>query len=477
MFQQTFAIIRNTFLESIRQPVMLVILLAASLAIPISNPLSGFTMSNDQRMLIDLGLATVFLCGMLMAAFIATNVLGREIENRTALTVISKPLSRPLFVIGKYLGVAGAMALGTVYMAFVFMLTEQHRVLQTVRDPYHMPVLAFSAAALFIGLAVAVWCNFFYGKVFSSTFICITTPLAGLAYLFSMMYRHDFTPQPISQGFHPQLWLALAALLIAILMLTAIAIAASTRLSQVMTLLVTIAFFLTGMLSDWFFGRPLSQFQQDWTHRVQALSDRELAPHLEQINPDALRRWVNELFLEKARRQHTVDLCKAQMEVFKYPERLKLVSAADRKAQIEALDQKLRREAAEAYQRYQAQADQMTRLVHMPITRDQVMYELDWPQTIQRKNGECETITSKKTFVYPPLRDALIDGRERLANAAYRAAYSIVPNFQVLLLSDAITQDHLIPVSYIATAALYGLTLIIAALALATILFQRREVG
>ena len=65
------------------------------------NLLAGFTMEDDQRMMIDLGLSTILLCGTLLAAFIATNVLNREIQNRTVLTVISKPVSRPVFVLGK----------------------------------------------------------------------------------------------------------------------------------------------------------------------------------------------------------------------------------------------------------------------------------------------------------------------------------------------------------------------------------------
>ena len=92
MFQQLLAITRNTFFESIRQPIMLVVLVAATVLIVLSNPLSAFTMDENQRMLVDIGLATVFLAGAVLAAFIATNVLGREIENKTALTVISKPV-------------------------------------------------------------------------------------------------------------------------------------------------------------------------------------------------------------------------------------------------------------------------------------------------------------------------------------------------------------------------------------------------
>ena len=95
MLSQIFAIARNTFYESLRQPVTLVVVVAAALLLVMSNPLAAFTMGEDQRMLIDLGLATIFLAGAVLASFLATNVLGREIANRTALTVISKPVSRP----------------------------------------------------------------------------------------------------------------------------------------------------------------------------------------------------------------------------------------------------------------------------------------------------------------------------------------------------------------------------------------------
>lgn len=379
MFQQTFAIIRNTFFESIRQPIMLVVLGAATILIILSNPLSAFTMVDDQRMLIDIGLATVFLCGALLSAFIATNVLGREIENRTALTVISKPVNRPVFVMGKYIGVSAALTVGTLYMCFVFLLVEQHTVLQTVRDPVHVPVVAFGLGAGILGVGTGIWCNYFYGKVFTSTVICVTTPLAALAYIFSMMFKSNFTPQSIAVGFKPQLWLAIVGVLVAILILSAIAIAASTRLGQVMTLCITIGVFLMGMLSDWFFGQHLTKMQDGW---------------------------------------------------------LQEASAAGR-----------------------------TRIVERV-------------QTVRFTNGEVDTIPNKVEV--PDDETSLWDFAtrgEKIEFALTRAAYSIVPNFQVLWLSDAVTQKHVIPVGYIATTTLYGACHIFAALSVAVLLFQRREVG
>jgi len=277
MLGQTLAIIRNTFFESIRQPIMLVILVSATLGVIFSNLLAGFTMEDDQRMMVDLGLSTVFLCGALLAAFIATNVLNREIENRTVLTVLAKPVSRPLFVVGKFLGVAGALAVATIYMGCVFLLVEMHGVLQTVRDPIHQPVLVFGIGAGVLGLAVGVWCNYFYGTVFSSTVIAVTTPLAALAYVLCLMFDHDFSLQPIGTSFNGQLLVALTAVTMAVLVLTAIAIAASTRLGQVMTLCVTLGVFLMGMLSDWFFGRQIARVNSLWLERASTLGLTEMA--------------------------------------------------------------------------------------------------------------------------------------------------------------------------------------------------------
>ena len=161
---QIIAVARNTFFESVRQPVTLVVILAASLLLVLSNPLAAFTMDDDQRMLIDIGLATVFLAGAILAAFIATSVLGREIGNRTALTVVSKPIGRPTFLIGKFIGATMALLLAVTILTLVFMLVEMHTVLQTVRDPIHVPVIIFGVGAALISVAVAVWCNFFYKR-------------------------------------------------------------------------------------------------------------------------------------------------------------------------------------------------------------------------------------------------------------------------------------------------------------------------
>lgn len=107
-----FSIARNAFLEAIRQPVFIVLVLVGLLAMVCNVNLAAFTMGEDEKLLVDLGLSTLLIVGLLLAAFTASSVLSREIENKTVLTVVSKPVTRAAVIVGKYLGVAGALAVG-----------------------------------------------------------------------------------------------------------------------------------------------------------------------------------------------------------------------------------------------------------------------------------------------------------------------------------------------------------------------------
>lgn len=255
---QFLAIARNTFLESIRQPIVLVVAGAATLLIILCNPFSAWTMRDDDRMFIDLGLATVFLASAILSAFIATSVLAREIDNRTVLTVVSKPVARPMFILGKFVGASLTMMLAVLYLGLVFMLVEMHGVLETVRDPYHGPVITFGVLAIVVAVAAGAWMNFFYGKNFSAWTVGLGVPLLAAAYFLALLWDADWNQVPLSRQFKPDMWKAVFLLGLGMLVLNAVAIAASTRLGQVLTLAVVVGVFLLGLLSDWMLGSSLA---------------------------------------------------------------------------------------------------------------------------------------------------------------------------------------------------------------------------
>ena len=174
MFRQLLTISRNTFTESIRQPIFTVLTLVAALALILGPSLSAYSMETgegDKKILVDMGLSTLFITGMLLAAFSATGVLSREIEERTVLTVVSKPVNRPIFVLGKFLGVAGAILLAYWVLSLLFMGTYRHGVMSTARDDFDVPVILFNLLAGLVALGVAAGGNYLYRWVFTSTFI------------------------------------------------------------------------------------------------------------------------------------------------------------------------------------------------------------------------------------------------------------------------------------------------------------------
>ncbi len=258
LLEQLLAIARNTFLESIRQPVVLVVCVAATILIVLTNPFSAWTMQDDQRMFVDIGLSTVFLATAVLAAFLATNVLSREIENRTVLTVVSKPVPRPVFIVGKWVGVSMSMLLSLVILSLVFALVEVHGTLQTARDPLHIPVILFGGAAVIASVCAGAWMNYFYGRSFSAWTLSLAVPLLGLSYLMSLFFDAEWNSVELSKQFEPEIWKALLLMSFATLVLNAVAIAASTRLGQVLTLTVVVAVFVLGLLSDWMLGHTVS---------------------------------------------------------------------------------------------------------------------------------------------------------------------------------------------------------------------------
>ncbi len=261
-FEQLLAILRNTFSECVRQPISLVILVISTLLVLLSNPLSAFTMSDDQRMYVDIGLSTVFMCGAILASFLATAVVDREITNRTVLMVVSKPVPRATFVLGKYLGVTLALFAITAVPATSFLLVEVHGVMQTAATPIRWPVVVFGLLAVATTIGTATWCNIFYGKSFAALTSLIGGPLLIVAYILCLFFDWDWSTISATKEFRGDLVVSILLMFLSLTVIAAIAVALSTRLGQVMTIGISLGILVLGLLSDWIFARRILALEQ-----------------------------------------------------------------------------------------------------------------------------------------------------------------------------------------------------------------------
>ena len=201
MVQRFLALANNTFVETVRQPIYAVLLLATAAMLVLNVSLAGFTLEDDDKLLLDLGLSTLMLSGLFLSAFSATGVLTREIENKTVLTVISKPVGRPLFILGKFAGLVAALMLAFYLSFLVFILAQRHGVLQNTTDPWDAPVLTLGVGSLVLSGIIASFSNYFYGKDFPTGFLTVFAPMLTLAALVVAKFDEHWEVIPFGSNF------------------------------------------------------------------------------------------------------------------------------------------------------------------------------------------------------------------------------------------------------------------------------------
>lgn len=102
---QAGVIARATRKEAVRQPVFLLLMLLSIVLILVFTVLPFFTLGEDVKMMKECGLATILFSGVMLAVWTASTSIAAEIEGKTAMTLLSKPINRRQFIVGKYVGI------------------------------------------------------------------------------------------------------------------------------------------------------------------------------------------------------------------------------------------------------------------------------------------------------------------------------------------------------------------------------------
>lgn len=248
------AIITNTFTETLRQPVCAVVIGATVLLLAMTPSLTMFSLTDDNQLLQDVGISTLMVAGLLLAVFASTTVVTEEIENKTALTVISKTVSRSAFVIGKFIGVAAAVFLGQFLLSLVLLMVARHGVLTGIQDESDSVVTTLAIAATVLTLIVALAGSYFYQWRFSSTSILLGTLFATAAVVLLVFIDPEWHYNPAENNMPWDLLAPIALAVLATGILTAIAVAASTRFNLVMTLIFCATVFVLGNMVQYWLG-------------------------------------------------------------------------------------------------------------------------------------------------------------------------------------------------------------------------------
>ena len=172
----------HTFKESVREKVLYNLVAFALLLIGAAILFGSISVGVEQIILITLGLTSISVFGLLIAIFIGIGLVSKEIERRTIYNILSKPVSRVEFILGKYLGLLLTLFVNTAIMTggFYVALFYQKRALA-------LDDLTFLGAVYFILLQLAIVVGI------AVVFSCISTPVLSAVYTFCLYVIGNFS--------------------------------------------------------------------------------------------------------------------------------------------------------------------------------------------------------------------------------------------------------------------------------------------
>jgi Cu-processing system permease protein len=119
---RVYAIALNTYREAVRDRVLVGVLGFACAVLTFTLAIAELSLHHEERVLFDVGLATISLFSVLMAVFLGSSLLYKEIERKTLYVILPKPLGRGEFLVGKYFGIVLTSAVFVAIMGALELL-------------------------------------------------------------------------------------------------------------------------------------------------------------------------------------------------------------------------------------------------------------------------------------------------------------------------------------------------------------------
>src|SRR5260370_5686538 len=115
-WQRVAAIASNAFREAVRDRVLYNLVVFALLLIAGAIFLGELSAGQEAKIIVDLGLSAILLFGVFIAIFVGVGLVYKEIERRTLYAILSKPVGRGEFLLGKYLGLCLTLLANVIVM-------------------------------------------------------------------------------------------------------------------------------------------------------------------------------------------------------------------------------------------------------------------------------------------------------------------------------------------------------------------------
>lgn len=124
---KTYVIALTTYLEIVRRPIFWLLVVVAAVLHWLFTVIPYYTLGEDIKMVKDQGLIVIMIAGLVIALFSASVSIHEEIEGKTAITLLSKPIERRSFIMGKFGGIMAAVGLMFLILAVNFALALYYK--------------------------------------------------------------------------------------------------------------------------------------------------------------------------------------------------------------------------------------------------------------------------------------------------------------------------------------------------------------
>jgi len=259
--------------EMVRQPLTLLVTACAVAVAALLPLLTTHTLDEGEKIIADNALALHFFLGLFLAAMSASHAMSAELRRGTAAAVLAKPVDRAVFFLAKYAGLAAGMAMYSAILAPATLMAAR-----VVAVPFfwdwrvEIPFLCTVPLAL-LGAAAA---NFLTRRSFASlTWYLLLLFVLGAFVAGGWQPKEGIAPERFGAFYLRPMFAANGLIAVALLVLTAIALAASTRLEAVPTMVLSAGVFLVGLVSDhlfagradrWWWAGALRAVVPNWQH-------------------------------------------------------------------------------------------------------------------------------------------------------------------------------------------------------------------
>lgn len=148
------AVAANTAREAVRDRILYLLLFFSIVMMAASGVLSHLAIGEPEKIILDVGLGSISFFSVLMAAFMGIGLISKEIERRTIYAVVTKPIGRGAFVVGKFLGMLGTIGLIEIVMTGMFAATLHYWEISLDRGCLVAIGLSFVEAAVMLSAAL-----------------------------------------------------------------------------------------------------------------------------------------------------------------------------------------------------------------------------------------------------------------------------------------------------------------------------------